>query len=225
MQSNCMRNCGGAWPGPVFAVVVSFGCEKVRPAALCHRESAKKFAQRAQNTPNSAFLRLLGEFFRGKAAGGAVLGEFFRVDWHCARVSEAERLPPCRQWWGFCATRGLLVACRRRVGPSCSAIPPLHSAASVFVGAPGFPCLLMDVPYPHCDAHPAQAQQNRPARSRAVVERATGIEPASEAWEASILPMNYARNSSSRRNRPVDHIVTSDSRATGATCRLDKEEQ
>ena len=48
------------------------------------------------------------------------------------------------------------------------------------------------------------------------MERATGIEPASEAWEASILPMNYARNSSSRRNRPVDHIVTSDSRATGA---------
>lgn len=24
-------------------------------------------------------------------------------------------------------------------------------------------------------------------------ERATGVEPASEAWEASILPMNYAR--------------------------------
>lgn len=49
------------------------------------------------------------------------------------------------------------------------------------------------------------------------MERATGIEPASEAWEASILPMNYARNSSSRRNRPVDHIVTLDGRATGAT--------
>ena len=27
--------------------------------------------------------------------------------------------------------------------------------------------------------------------------------------------MNYARNSSSRRNRPVDHILTPDSRATG----------
>lgn len=26
-----------------------------------------------------------------------------------------------------------------------------------------------------------------------LMERATGIEPASEAWEASILPMNYAR--------------------------------
>ncbi len=48
------------------------------------------------------------------------------------------------------------------------------------------------------------------------MERATGIEPASEAWEASILPMNYARNSSSRRNRPVDHIVTLDGRATDA---------
>ena len=47
------------------------------------------------------------------------------------------------------------------------------------------------------------------------MERATGIEPASEAWEASILPMNYARNSSSRRNRPVDHSLTPDSRATG----------
>ena len=57
------------------------------------------------------------------------------------------------------------------------------------------------------------------------MERATGIEPASEAWEASILPMNYARNSSSRRNRPVDHIVTPDGRATGAPCRFDKEDK
>ena len=40
--------------------------------------SAKKFALHAQNTPKSAFLRLLGELFRGNAAGGAVLGEFFR---------------------------------------------------------------------------------------------------------------------------------------------------
>ncbi len=28
---------------------------------------------------------------------------------------------------------------------------------------------------------------------REKLERATGVEPASEAWEASILPMNYAR--------------------------------
>ena len=40
--------------------------------------SAKTFTLHAQNTPKSAFLRLLGELFRGNAAGEAVLGEFFR---------------------------------------------------------------------------------------------------------------------------------------------------
>ena len=48
--------------------------------------SAKKFALHAQNTPKSAFLRLLGEFFRGSASGGAVLGEFFRANRPCAQV-------------------------------------------------------------------------------------------------------------------------------------------
>ena len=52
--------------------------EKVRPASLLDRESAKKFAPRAQIGPNSAFLRVLGELFRGRATGGAVPGEFFR---------------------------------------------------------------------------------------------------------------------------------------------------
>ena len=48
--------------------------------------SAKKFALHAQNTPKSAFLRLLGELFRGRAAEGAVLGEFFRANRPCAQV-------------------------------------------------------------------------------------------------------------------------------------------
>ena len=52
--------------------------EKVRPARSDVGVSAKKFALQAQNTPQSAFLRLLGELFRGRAAGGAVLGELFR---------------------------------------------------------------------------------------------------------------------------------------------------
>ena len=52
--------------------------EKVRPAWPDVCVSAKKFALHAQNTPKSAFLRLLGEFFRGNTAGGASLGEFFR---------------------------------------------------------------------------------------------------------------------------------------------------
>ena len=60
----------GTWPCPVR--------EKVRPAwpDVCVR--TKKFALHAQNTPKSAFLRLLGELFRGNAAGEAVLGELFR---------------------------------------------------------------------------------------------------------------------------------------------------
>ena len=58
--------------------------EKVRPAWSDVCVSAKKFALHAQNTPKSAFLRLLGEFFRGNAAGGAVMGEFFRANRPCA---------------------------------------------------------------------------------------------------------------------------------------------
>ena len=54
--------------------------EKVRPARPDVRASVKKFALLAHNTPNSAFLRLLGELFRGAARkGGVVLGEFCRT--------------------------------------------------------------------------------------------------------------------------------------------------
>ena len=60
--------------------------EKVRPAALCHRESAKKFALRAHNGPKLAFFGVLGEYFRGRVAGGAVLGEFFRANRPCTQV-------------------------------------------------------------------------------------------------------------------------------------------
>ena len=61
------------WPASVVAVVLLVSMSP-RGCVLC----AKKFAQRAQNTPISAFLCLLGELFRGSAAGGAALGEFFR---------------------------------------------------------------------------------------------------------------------------------------------------
>ena len=44
----------------------------------CRASCAKKFALHARNTPKSAFLRLLGELFRGSGSGEAVLGEFFR---------------------------------------------------------------------------------------------------------------------------------------------------
>ena len=40
--------------------------------------SAKKFALRAQNGPKWAFYGVLGEVFRGNAAGGPLPGELFR---------------------------------------------------------------------------------------------------------------------------------------------------
>ena len=55
------------------AVVLS-----VSKSPCCRASCAKKFALHARNTPKSAFLRLLGELFRGSASGGAMLGEFFR---------------------------------------------------------------------------------------------------------------------------------------------------
>ena len=61
------------------------GAKKFTLLGLMVGASAKKFAQKAQNTPNSSFLYSLGEFFRGSAGGGAVPGEFCRSDRYCAR--------------------------------------------------------------------------------------------------------------------------------------------
>ena len=82
--------------------------------------------------------RVCGESFVPKRRGVVLVGRdlfrrgTFRV---CScRVSATHRcpiltLPPLQRaphWWrwGFCTTRSLLAACRRRVGPPCSAIPP-----------------------------------------------------------------------------------------------------
>ena len=48
--------------------------------------------QHAQNTPKSAFLRLQGELFRGRADEGAVLGEVFR-GWGVGGVCRANFFP------------------------------------------------------------------------------------------------------------------------------------
>ena len=87
--------------------------------------------------------RVCGESFVPKRRGVVLVGRdlfrrgTFRV---CScRVSATHRcpiltLPPLQRaphWWrwGFCTTRSLLAACRRRVGPPCSAIPPRLVAA------------------------------------------------------------------------------------------------
>ena len=101
----------GVCSGVVGFNVAMVSClvrDNVRPAALCHRESANMFAQCAQIGPNSAFLRLLGEFFRGDVAGGAVLGELLRANWPCVglgcdavhfRVAAVGGFAPCEALW------------------------------------------------------------------------------------------------------------------------------
>ena len=81
--------CSGARSGVVgfkVATLCSSCAKKFALLGLIVGVSAKKFALQAQNTPQSAFLGVLGEFFRGNAAEGAVLGDFFRADRTCAQV-------------------------------------------------------------------------------------------------------------------------------------------
>ena len=75
------------WPA-IVAAVVAVVASSPRRCAMCAKKfalrgpmvcvSAKKFAPRAENTPKLVYLGLLGELFRGSAAGGAALGELFR---------------------------------------------------------------------------------------------------------------------------------------------------
>ena len=89
--------------------------EKLRPARSDVCVSAKKFALHAQNTPKSAFLRVLGEFFRGRVAGGAVLGEFFRANRPCAGLGCSAAHFRLAAVGGFAA---LEAGCRRVAGVS-----------------------------------------------------------------------------------------------------------
>ena len=92
-------------------------------------------------TGSGAVLLVLGEFCPGHAVKAGVQGEFcteaarrgcwraIAAPWRCSRASRpgfpCPGRSPCRWRWGFCTTRSLLAACRRRVGPPCSAIPPI----------------------------------------------------------------------------------------------------
>ena len=106
------------------AAVVSLVSMSPRGCVMCAKKfalrglvvgvCAKKFALRAQNTPKLVLLALLGELFRGNAAGSpvlgelfrglsggeGVLGEFFRVCRHGSHVSQVRWHPTCRKWWG-----------------------------------------------------------------------------------------------------------------------------
>ena len=75
------------WSAAAVAVVMAVS-QLPRVCVLCAKKfallglivgvSAKKFALRAKNGQKLAVYGVPGELFRGNAAGGAVLGEFFR---------------------------------------------------------------------------------------------------------------------------------------------------
>ena len=62
------------------------GAKKFTLLGLMVGASAKKFAPQAQNGRKTLFSGALGEFFRGNAGGGAMLGEFFRACWRSGQV-------------------------------------------------------------------------------------------------------------------------------------------
>lgn len=64
--------------------------DKTRPARLHQRPSGTEFAQHDQNTPKSAFFRLLSELFRGSDQNPLLLGELFRAD---AATAASQHLP------------------------------------------------------------------------------------------------------------------------------------
>ena len=98
--------------------------EKVRPAWPDVCVSVKMFALRAQNGPKSAFSGPRGEFFRGRVAGGAVLGEFFRANRPCAGLGcSAAHFRLAEVGGGVCSIRSWLAACRRRVVPLMTPFP------------------------------------------------------------------------------------------------------
>ena len=163
------------WSASVVAEV-SVVSTSSRHSCLCAKKfallgpmvgvSAKKFALRAQNGPNSAFYGALGELFRGTVAERTVLGEFFRAYRHGSHVSHVMWRPTCRKWWGFCTTRSPLAACRRRVGASCSAIPPSGGRGGVRTcRGPGGWTLRLAVLTRRCAAKPYWWHGGQPAQA------------------------------------------------------------
>ena len=137
------------------------GCEreKVRPA--CSKWPKMSVLWRAGRTFSRVSTRgsVAGRTFSRVSTRGPVAGRTFsrviprgpavgrtcsRVKWgrgctgpilsayrHRDQASQVTRRPTCRKWWGFCTTRSPLAACHRRVGPSCSANPPIGCGEAV----------------------------------------------------------------------------------------------
>ena len=118
--------CSGARSGVVgfkVAMLLRIVREKVRPAWSDGGREREKVRPARLHWPEFGVFWHAGRVFRGNAAGGSVLGEFF------APIGPAHRScgrRGARGWlrWGFCSIRSWLAACRRRVVPLMTPFPP-----------------------------------------------------------------------------------------------------
>ena len=119
--------------------------EKVRPA--CSKWPKMSVLWRAGRTFSRVSTRgpVAGRTFSRVIPRGPAVGRTCsRVKWgrgctgpilsayrHRDQASQVTRCPTCRKRRGFCTTRSPLAACHRRVGPSCSANPPIGCGEAV----------------------------------------------------------------------------------------------
>ena len=116
------RACGSEWSisRPAMALPPPTGTA-ARPR---HRPRAPQPGSPAPFPPVGPGVLTCGSARRLEARPGSATA-------HGHRSLTIRRLScsPHGKRWGFCTTRSLLAACRRRVEPSCSAIPPIGAAA------------------------------------------------------------------------------------------------
>ena len=118
--------CSGTRSGVVGFKVATLSRlvrEKVRTAWSDGGREREKVCPARSKHPKIGVFTLAGRVFRGNAAGGSVLGEFF------APIGPAHRScgrRGARGWlrWGFCSIRSWLPACRRCVVPLMTPFPP-----------------------------------------------------------------------------------------------------
>src|SRR5438105_1189442 len=66
----------------------------------------------------------------------------------------------------------------------------------------------------------SRARRAPDVNAKACGERATGIEPAFSAWEADVLPLNYARGSAENTRALLVGIRPREPRGGGESCRM-----
>ena len=122
------------WPCSVHEKV-----HPARPDGGCEREKVRLASPKSAK---NAVFRRVGRVFRGRAGGGAVLGEFCRTNRYCARSCRQRALPACNGG-GFALHEAVAQRVASVSDPHVVQFPPLLSAACGFVCAPGFPRVLM----------------------------------------------------------------------------------